>query len=157
MTLKDHLRLRFCLVLNRGIWRLRAIAPFSRFDMRLRLEQTTPHAGISIFGIYTWSFFDRLSDLGYHFCENMGYNLLVFTSSTKHLAFYFLCFALLRAWTAAGRLHGRQNPWVDPVPHFPKIGRLTAPVGYICWDFLFYVAVGLSGWTKWQDPFDDFS
>jgi hypothetical protein len=41
-------------------------------------------------------------------------------------------------------------------PHFPKIGRLAAPVGYICWDFLFYVVVGLSGWTIWQDPFDDF-
>ena len=42
-------------------------------------------------------------------------------------------------------------------PHFPKIGRLAAPVGYICWDFLFYVVVGLSGWTIWQDPFDDFT
>lgn len=42
-------------------------------------------------------------------------------------------------------------------PAFPKIGRLTAPVGYICWDFLFYVVVGLSGWAIWQDPFDDFT
>jgi hypothetical protein len=32
-------------------------------------------------------------------------------------------------------------------PAFPKIGRLTAPVGYICWDFLFNVAGGSNGWT----------
>lgn len=59
-------------------------------------------------------------------------------------------------WSA---IWNTSNPWVDPVnfPHFPKIGRLTAPVGYICWDFLFYVVVGLSGWTIWQDPFDDFT
>jgi hypothetical protein len=40
---------------------------------------------------------------------------------------------------------------VDSVPHFPKIGRLTAPVGYICRDFLFNVVVGSSGWTIRQD------
>jgi hypothetical protein len=59
-------------------------------------------------------------------------------------------------WSA---IWNTSNPWVDPVnfPHFPKIGRLTAPVGYICWDFLFYVVVGLSGWAIWQDPFDDFT
>jgi hypothetical protein len=60
---------------------------------------------------------------------------------------------------AAGRLFGiHQIPGLDQVsfPHFPKIGRLAAPVGYICWDFLFYVVVGLPGWTIWQDPFDDF-
>ena len=59
-------------------------------------------------------------------------------------------------WSA---IWNTSNPWVDSsqFPHFPKIGRLTAPVGYICWDFLFYVVVGLSGWTIWQDPFDDFT
>ena len=57
------------------------------------------------------------SDSGYHFCENMGYNLLVFASSSKRLAFLFLCFfGLLRVWTAAGRLiWNTSNPWVDPV------------------------------------------
>ena len=49
------------------------------------------------------------------------------------------------------------DPWVDSVPHFPKIGRLTAPVGYICWDFLFSVVVGFFGWTIRQDLFDGFT
>ena len=47
----------------------------------------------------------------------MGYNLLVFASSSERLAFCsFVFFGLLRVWTAAGRLFGiHQNPWVDPV------------------------------------------
>jgi hypothetical protein len=48
-------------------------------------------------------------------------------------------------------------PRVDSVPHFPKIGRLTAPVGYICWDFLFNVAVGWLGRTMGQEPIDEFT
>jgi hypothetical protein len=51
-------------------------------------------------------------------------------------------------WSA---ILGKSHPWVDSVPHFPKIGRLTAPVGYICWDFLFDVVVGSFGWTIRQD------
>jgi len=36
---------------------------------------------------------------------------------------------------------------------FPKIGRLTAPVGYICWDFLFYVVSGIIRLDEMARPF----
>lgn len=52
-------------------------------------------------------------------------------------------------WSAT--LRYISHPWVDSVPHFPKIGRLTAPVGYICRDFLFNVVVASSGCTIRQD------
>jgi hypothetical protein len=78
------------------------------------------------------------SDSGIPLCENIGYNLLVFASSSKRLAFLFLCF-----WNIARMDSGWSAIWntskslggSSQFPHFPKIGRLAAPVGYICWDF----------------------
>jgi hypothetical protein len=88
----------------------------------------------------------------------MGHNLLVFALCLASVWLSFICF-----WTTTRMDSGwsancdKSHPWVDSVPHFPKIGRLTAPVGYICWDFLFNVVVGSFGWTIRQDLFDDFT
>jgi hypothetical protein len=90
----------------------------------------------------------------------MGYNLLVFASSSERLAFCSFVFGLLRVWTAAGRLYGRhQNPWVDLVSSriFLRSDASRHQLGTFVGIFLFYVVVGLSGWTIWQDPFDDFT
>jgi hypothetical protein len=77
----------------------------------------------------------------------------VFALFNKRL-FFLPCFGhastrMDSGWSAL--LRDISHPWVDSVPHFPKIGRLTAPVGYICRDFLFNVAVASSGWTIRQD------
>jgi hypothetical protein len=47
----------------------------------------------------------------------MGYNLLVFASSSKRCAFVPFVFGLLRVWTAAGRLFGiHQIPgWIQSI------------------------------------------
>ena len=86
----------------------------------------------------------------------MGYNLLVFASSSKRLAFISF---VLDYYAHGQRLVGYLE---DKIPgciqsrFFLRSDASRHQVGYICWDFLFYVVVGLSGWTKWQDPFDDF-
>jgi hypothetical protein len=76
----------------------------------------------------------------------MGYNLLVFASSIKRLAFVSF---VLGYYAHGQRLVGYledKNPWVDPVPHFfLRSDASRHPVGYICWDFLFYVVVGFIG------------
>jgi len=76
----------------------------------------------------------------------MGYNLLVFASSIKRLAFVSF---VLGYYAHGQRLVGYledKNPWVDRVPHFfLRSDASRHPVGYICWDFLFYVVVGFIG------------
>jgi len=95
---------------------------------------------------------------GIPLCENIGHNLLVLASCLSSVWISFnLGFGPLHAWTAAGRLSAIYIPGWISVPHFPKIGRLTAPVGYTCWDFLFSVVLGFFGWTTRQDLFDDFT
>lgn len=99
-------------------------------------------------------FFDRFSDSGYHFCGNIGYNLLVFASLSKRLAFVsFVLGYYAHGQRLVGYLEDIKIPgWIQS-RMFPKIGRLTAPVGYICWDFLFYVVSGIIRLDEMARPF----
>jgi len=129
----------------------------SRVDMRLRLRRRHRMQALASLAFTHGVLFDRFSD-GIPLCENIGHNLLVLALCLSSVRTLFkLGFGPLHAWTAAGRLSAIYIPGWISVPHFPKIGRLTAPVGYICWDFLFSVVVGFYGWTTRQDLFDDFT
>src|SRR5947209_2242577 len=88
-----------------------------------------------IHGVYVIDF----SDSEYHFCENMGYNLLVFASSSERLAF---CSFVLDYYAYGQRLVGylayiKIPGWIQSVSRiFLRSDASRHQVGYICWDFL---------------------